>query len=229
MPMAGETLPAEMERMPTDDSMLQKAKRDSVHQPCGPVYPSASYSSPASSIYVKPYIPQTYLKKELGVAQSHLAHLQSYVQHPTAYTGTVTVPRPSIAYVKPVAPSVIDYHHGNYLHQPMQYIKPAASVYQRPTMLSYAPVYQKPLYYAPMSHEHAMPKIILKKYQNVVAPVYQKPLLHVPPAAIQYAAPKVVQVQPPQVSYVKPVVHPSSPIYVPPIHNSVIVKPPHCE
>lgn len=225
MAMSGE-MPSEMEKM-SDVSMLLKEKRDSIHQPCGPIYPHVPhvphYSPPP--VYVKPYVQPTYLKKELGVAQSHLSHLQ-YIQQP-AYTAVVS--KPSITYVKPATPEV-NYHN---LHQPIQYIKPVAPIYQKP-MLSYAPIYQKPLHYAPMYHgpmyhDHAMPKIILRKYDvpQVVAPIYQKPLVHAP--AIHYATPKVVQVQAPQVSYVKPVIHPSPPVYVPPVnHNSIIVKP-HCE
>ncbi|EZA57109.1 hypothetical protein X777_01715 [Ooceraea biroi] len=186
-------MPSETEKM--SDSMLLKAKRDSIHQPCGPVYPAhvPAYSPPP--VYAKPYVQQTYLKKELGVAPSHLSHLQ-YIQQPPAYATVVA--KPSVTYVKPAAPAV-NYHNP---HQSVQYIKPIAPVYHKP-MLSYAPIYQKPLYYAPMYHgpmyhDHAMPKIFLKKYDvpQVVAPIYQKPLVHAP--AIQYATPKVVQVQAPQ-------------------------------
>jgi len=200
------------------DASMQamKAKRDSIHhEPCGPVYPHVSYSPPPA--YVNPYAQQAYLKKELGVAQSHLSHLSQAVA--PAYNTVLA--KPSVTYVKPA----VDYH------QSVQYVKPAAPIYQKP-MLSYAPIYQKPLYYAPMYHEpmyrdYAMSSILLKKYETpqVVAPAYQK--LHAP--TVQYAAPKVIQVQPPQVSYVKPVLaSPPPPVYAPPVHNSVIVKP-HCE
>lgn len=197
------------------DISMSKAKRDSIHQPCEPIYPHGpAYSS--SPIYVKPLIQPTYLKKELGVAP--LAHLQ-YVQQ------TPYVPKPAVTYVKPVAPAI------NYetVHQSVQYVKPVTPVYQKP-VLSYAPTYQKPLYYSsmyqrPMYHD-LMPKLFLKKYETPVSQlVYQKPLIHAP---IQYAAPKVVQVQAPQVSYIKPAVHASQPVYLPPaVHNPVIVKP-HC-
>jgi len=213
MHMAAGGMPG-MEKL-TDASMLMmKTKRGSIHEePCGPVYPHVPAYSPPS-VYVNPYIQQAYLKKELGVAQSHQSHLSQ-----VAPTYTTVLAKPSITYVKPA----VDYH------QSVQYVKPAAPIYQKP-MLSYAPIYQKPLYYAPMYQEsmyrdYAMPSVFLKKYETPqVAPVYQK--LHAP--AVQYAAPKVIQVQPPQVSYVKPALaSPSPPVYVSPLHNSVIVKP-HC-
>ncbi|EFN77691.1 repetitive proline-rich cell wall protein 1 [Harpegnathos saltator] len=206
----------------TSESLLDKisdismkVKRE-AHQPCGPVYPHVPAFSPPP-VYVKPYVQQTYLKKELGVQP--LAHFQ-YSQ--PSYTSVVS--KPVISYVKPVTP-VLNYQT---LHQSASYIKPAMPIYEKP-MLPYAPVYQKPLYYAPtyqspMYHD-VMPKIFVKKYEAPVAPVvYQKPLVHAP---IQYAAPKVLQLPTPHVSYVKPVVH-TPPVYAPPpVHNSVIVKP-HC-
>ncbi|XP_028050809.1 proline-rich extensin-like protein EPR1 [Monomorium pharaonis] len=207
----------------TSDASILKAKRDSIHQPCEPFYPHGpAYSQPP--VYVKPLIQPTYLKKELGIAQP-FAHLQ-YIQQPHVYP--VVAPKPSITYVKPVTPA-INYH--TVQHQSLQYIKPATPIYQNP-MLSYAPIYQKPLNYAPMYHQSPMyhdAKIFLKKYDAPVAPIlYQKPLVHASP--LQYATPKVVHVQEPHVSYVKPVVHAPPPVYVPPppVHNSVIVKP-HCE
>ncbi|XP_011158344.1 extensin-1 [Solenopsis invicta] len=200
----------------TSDASMLKAKRESIHQPCDPLYPHVpSYSPPP--VYIKPLIQPAYLKKELGIAQP-LAHLQ-YIQQPHAYPAVV--PKPSITYVKPVTP-VVNYHALQ--HQSLQYIKPAMPIYQSP-MLSYAPIYQKPLHYAPMYHD-AMPKIFFKKYEAPVTPIlYQKPLVHAPP--VHYATPKVVHVQEPQVSYVKPVVHAPPPVYAPPpsVHNSVIVKP----
>ncbi|KMQ93822.1 repetitive proline-rich cell wall [Lasius niger] len=205
----------------TSDSSMLKEKRESIHQPCGPIYSHIPAYSPPS-VYVKPLVQPTYLKKELGIAQP-LAHLQ-YIQQQSAYTAVV--PKPAIAYVKPVAPA-INYHS---VHQPVQYIKPVMPVHQKP-MLSYAPIYQKPLYpYAPMyqqlMYHDVMPKVFLKKYETPVAQIaYQKPLVHAP---VQYAAPKVVQIQAPELSYAKPVVHVPSPLYAPqPVHNSVIVKP-HC-
>ncbi|XP_011639182.1 extensin-1-like [Pogonomyrmex barbatus] len=205
----------------SDPSML-KAKRDSIHDPCGPHYPQIPVYSPPP-VYVKPLIQPTYLKKELGAAP--LAHLQ-YIQQPHAYPAVV--PKPVINYVKPAVP-VLNYH--GVQHQSLQYIKPATPIYQNP--MPYAPVYQKPLHYAPMyqnlMYHDEMPKIFFKKYEAPVAQVlYQKPLVHAP--GVQYATPKVVHVQPPQVSYAKPVIHsPSPPVYAPPpVHNSVIVKP-HCE
>lgn len=171
-----------------------------------------AYAPP--SVYVKPLIQQTYLKKELGLAQP-LSHLQ-YIQQAPVYTGVV--PKPALTYVKPVVPAL------NYqsVHQPVQYIKPVTPIYQKP-MLSYSPIYQKPIYH------DVMPKIFFKKYEAPISPiVYQKPLLHAPLQYAQYA-PKVVQVQAPQVSYAKPVIHAPSPIYAPqPAHNSIIVKP-DCE
>lgn len=199
----------------TSDTSMLKAKRESIHQPCGPIYSHIPAYSPPS-VYVKPLIQQTYLKKELGLAQP-LAHLQ-YIQQPPVYSNVV--PKPAITYVKPVTPAV-NYHP---VHQPVQYIKP---VMPEPQKLSYAPIYQKPLYaYAPMYHD-AMPKIFLKNYETPVTHIaYQKPLIHAP---VPYAAPKAVQVQTPELSYAKPVVHVPSPLYAPqPVHNSVIVKP-HCE
>ncbi|TGZ46261.1 Uncharacterized protein DBV15_11695 [Temnothorax longispinosus] len=232
----GMGMPAEplMDKM-SDASML-KAKRDSVHQPCEPLYPHVhgAYSPPP--VYVKPLIQPAYLKKELGIAQPFApAHLQ-YVQQPHAYPAVV--PKPAITYVKPVTPA-INYHAAQH-HQSLQYIKPVMPIYQSPIMPSYAPIYQKPLHYAPMYqsplyqsplYHDAMPKIFLKKYEAPVAQIlYQKPLVHAP--AVQYASPKVVHVQAPQVSYVKPVVHAPPSVYGPPqVHNSVIVKPyaePHC-
>ncbi|XP_011874267.1 PREDICTED: repetitive proline-rich cell wall protein 2-like [Vollenhovia emeryi] len=210
-----------MDKM-SDASML-KAKRESYHQPCEPLYPHDSDAYPPPSVYVKPLIQPTYLKKELGLAQP-LAHLQ-YVQQPHAYPAVV--PKPTITYVKPVTPAV-NYH--GVQHQSLQYIKPVMPIYQNP-MLSYAPIYQKPLHYAPMYqspiYHDAMPKIFLKKYEEPVSPIlYQKPLVHAPP--VHYATPKVVHVQAPQVSYVKPVVHAPPSVYAPPpAHNSIIVKP-HC-
>ncbi|XP_072767604.1 uncharacterized protein [Anoplolepis gracilipes] len=207
----------------TSDTSMLKAKRDSIHQPCGPIYSHIPAYSPPS-VYVKPLVQQplvqqTYLKKELGLAQP-LAHLQ-YIQQPPAYTSVV--PKPAITYVKPVTPAV-NYHA---VHQPLQYIKPVIPV-QKP-ILSYAPIYQKPLYsYAPMyqqlMYNDVMPKVFLKKYETPVAQIaYQKPLIHTP---VQYAAPKVVEIQAPQLSYAKPVVHVPPPLYAPqPVHNSVIVKP----
>lgn len=204
--MADEPL---MDKIP-DGSML-KPKRDSYHhQPCGPVYPHVPAYAPPP-VYVKPYVQQTYLKKELGVPP--LAHFQYPEQ--ASYTSVVS---------KPVAP-VFNYQT---VHQSTQYIKPAVPIYQKP-MLPYAPIYQKPLYYAPtyqgpMYHD-AMPKVFVKKYEVPAAQVvYQKPLVHAP---VQYAEPKVVQLPTPHVSYVKPVVH-GPPVYAPPaVHNSVVVKP-HC-
>ncbi|KAL6434432.1 hypothetical protein ACFW04_006087 [Cataglyphis niger] len=204
------------------DTSILKAKRESIHQPCGPIYSHVPAYSPPS-VYVKPLIQQAYLKKELGIAQP-LAHLQ-YIQQPPAYA---VVPKPAVTYVKPVT-SAINYHP---VHQPVQYIKPVMPIDQKP-LLSYAPVYQKSLYsYAPMYQQQqlmyhdVMPKVFLKKYETPVAQIaYQKPLVHTP---VQYAAPKVVQIQAPQLSYAKPVVHVPSPLYAPqPVHNSVIVKP-HC-
>jgi len=207
MQMAADGMPG-TEKLADASMLMMKAKRDSIHQePCGPHVPA--YSPPP--VYVNPYVSQqTYLKKELGVAQSHLSQMAP------AYTTVLA--KPSVTYVKPA----VDYH------QSVQYVKPTAPIYQKP-MLSYAPVYQKPFYYAPMYQEpmyrdYAMPKVFLKNYETPqVAPVYQK--LHTP---VQYATPKVIQVQPPQMSYVKPALaSPSPPVYVPPLHNSVIVKP-HC-
>ncbi|XP_032664796.1 repetitive proline-rich cell wall protein-like [Odontomachus brunneus] len=200
----------------SDTSML-KPKRESLHQPCGPIYPHVPAYAPPP-VYVKPYVQPTYLKKELGVQP--LAHFQ-YPQH-SSYTSVVS--KPIVSYVKPVTP-VVNYQT---VHQSLQYIKPAMPIYQKP-MPSYAPIYQKPLYYAPTYQNHmyhdVMPNIFVKKYEAPVAPiVYQKPLVHAP---VQYAAPKVVQLPTPHVSYVKPVVH-TPPLYAPPpVHNSVIVKP-HC-
>lgn len=219
MPMGMQPVEPLMDKTP-DASML-KAKRESIHQPCEPLYPHipGPYSPP--SVYVKPLIQPAYLKKELGIAQP-FAHLQ-YVQQ-SHYPAVA--PKPTITYVKPATPAV-NYH---VQHQSLQYVKPVMPIYQNP-MLPYAPIYQKPLHYAPvyqnpMYHE-AMPKIFLKKYEEPSAQiVYQKPLVHAP--AVQYATPKVVHVPAPQVSYVKPVVHPSPPVYAPPpVHNPVIVKP-HC-
>lgn len=201
----------------TSDASMLKAKREFTHQPCEPLYPHVPAYSPPS-VYVKPLIQPTYLKKELGIAQP-LAHLQ-YVQQSHAYPAVVQ--KPTIAYVKPA----VNYH--TVQPQSLQYIKPAMPVYQSP-VLSYAPIYQKPLHYAPMyqspMYHDAMPKIFFKKYEAPVAQVlYQKPLVHAP--ALQYATPKVVHhVQAPQVSYVKPVVHAPPPVYAPP---PVIVKP-HCD
>ncbi|KAL0114755.1 hypothetical protein PUN28_011813 [Cardiocondyla obscurior] len=215
MSMSTESL---MDKM--SDAAMLKAKRDSIHQPCEPPYPHihGAYSPP---IYVKPLIQPTYLKKELGIAQP-FANLQ-YIQQPHAYPAA---PKPSITYVKPVTP-VVNYHATQ--HQPLQYIKPVAPIYQNPT-LSHSPIYQKPLHYAPMYHSpiyhEAMPKIFFKKYEAPASQIlYQKPLVHAP--AIQYPTPKVVHVQAPQISYVKPVVHAPPPLYSPPAHDSVIVKP-HC-
>lgn len=198
----------------TSDTSMLKAKREFIHQPCGPIYSHIPAYSP-SSVYVKPLIQQTYLKKELGLAQP-LGHLQ-YIQQPPVYSSVV--PKPAITYVKPVTPAV-NYHA---VHQPLQYIKPVIS---EPQKLPYSPIYQKPLYaYAPMYHD-VMPKVFLKKYETPDTPfAYQKPFVHAP---VPYAAPKVVQIQTPQLSYAKPVVHVPSPLYAPqPIHNSLIVKP-HC-
>lgn len=211
-----------MDKM-SDTSML-KAKRYSTHEPCEPLYPhvAGAYSPP--SVYVKPLLQPAYLKKELGIAQP-LAHLQ-YVQQPHAYPAVV--PKPTITYVKPATPAV-NYHTVG--HQSLQYIKPVTPIYQSP-MLPYAPIYQKPLHYAPTYqspiYHDAMPKIFFKKYEEPVSPIlYQKPLIHAP--AVQYPTPNVVHVQAPQVSYVKPVVHASPPVYAPtPIHNSVNIVKPHC-
>ncbi|XP_029159929.1 repetitive proline-rich cell wall protein-like [Nylanderia fulva] len=195
----------------TLDTSMLKAKRGSIHQPCDSIYSHIPAYSPPS-VYVKPLVQPTYLKKELGIAQP-LAHLQ-YIQQPPAYTSI----KPAITYVKPVTPA-LNYHT---VHQPIQYIKPVTPI-QKP-ILSYAPIYQKPLYpYAPMYHD-AMPKVFLKKYDAPVAQItYEKPLVHTP---VPYAAPKIVQIQAPQLSYAKPVVHIPSPLYTPqPVHNSVIVKP----
>jgi len=213
MGMPGEPL---MEKM-SDISML-KAKRGSIHEPCETIYPHIPAYAPPP-VYIKPLVQQAYLKKELGIAQP-LSHLQ-YIQQAPVYTGVV--PKPAVTYVKPIVPAL------NYqsVHQSVQYIKPAMPIYQKP-MLSYSPIYQKPLYYAPMYqkpvYHDVIPKIFFKKYEAPISPIiYQKPLLHTSP---QYAAPKVIQVQAPQVSYVKPVVHTQPHIYAPqPVHNSVIVKP----
>ncbi|XP_011694454.1 PREDICTED: extensin-1-like [Wasmannia auropunctata] len=204
----------------TSDASMLKAKRDSIHQPCEPLYPHAPAYSPPP-VYFKPLVQPTYLKKELGIAQS-LAHLQ-YVQQPHAYPAVVQ--KPTITYVKPAAPAV------NYHALQHQYIKPVMPVYQSPLLQSYAPIYQKPLHYAPMyqspAYHDAMPRVFFKKYDAPVAQLYQKPLVHAP--GVQYATPKVVHVQAPQVSYVKPVVHAPPPVYAPsPVHDSIIVKP-HCE
>lgn len=206
-----------MDKM-SDASIL--AKRESIHQPCEPHHIPSPYPQP--SIYVKPLIQPTYLKKELGIAQP-LAHLQ-YVQQSHSYPPVV--PKPTITYVKPATPA-INYHAMQ--HQSLQYVKPVMPI-QSP-LLSYTPIYQKPLHYAPMYqnpiYHDAVPKIFLKKYEEPAAQIlYQKPLVHAP--AVQYATPKVVHVQAPQISYVKPVVHAPPPVYAPPpVHNSVIVKP-HC-
>lgn len=217
--------PAEplMDKMSMSDASMLKAKRESIHQPCEPLYPHipGPYSPP---VYVKPLIQPTYLKKELGIAQP-LAHLQ-YVQQSHAYPSMA--PKPTVTYVKPATPA-INYHGVQHQSQ-LQYIKPVMPIYHSP-MLPYAPIYQKPLHYAPIYqnpiYHDAMPKIFLKKYEEPTAQlIYQKPLVHAP--AVQYATPKVVHVQAPQVSYVKPVVHPSPHVYAPPpVHNPVIVKP-HC-
>jgi len=201
----------------TSDTSMLKAKRDSINQPCEPLYPHVpTYSSP--SIYAKPLIQPLYLKKELGIAP----HLQ-YVQQPHAYPAVVQ--KPSITYVKPATTAV---NYNAVQHQSLQYIKPVMPIYQNP-MMSYAPIYQKPLHYAPYQNPiYQDPKIFLKKYEAPVSQIlYQKPLVHAP--ATQYATPKVVHVQPPQLSYVKPVVHAPPSVYAPPpVHDSIIVKP-HCE
>lgn len=209
MPDGGPLMP---DKMP--DSSALKPKREFIHQPCGPLYSHDLHVpayAPSMHPMFKPYVQQTYLKKELGVQP--LAHLQ-YVQQPPAYTAVA--PKPGVAYVKPAMPGV---NYQTSVHQSFQYVKPAMP-----------PFYQKPLYYAPMyqqaMYHDAMPKILYGKYEAPVTQiVYQKPLVHAP---VPYAAPKVVQVQEPHVSYVKPVVHAPPPVYVPPpVHNSAVVKP-HC-
>ncbi|XP_018364011.1 PREDICTED: repetitive proline-rich cell wall protein 1-like [Trachymyrmex cornetzi] len=205
----------------TSDASMLKAKRDSIHQPCEPIHQPLYPHVPAYSppVYIKPVVQPAYLKKELGIAP--LAHLQ-YIQQSHAYPSVVQ--KPTITYVKPATP-VVNYHAQH------QYIKPVMPIYQSPIAPSYAPIYQKPLNYAPTYqspiYQDVMPKIVFKKYEAPAAQIlYQKPLVHAP--AIQYAPPKVVHVQEPQVSYVKPVVHAPSSVYVPqPDHDSIIVKP-HC-
>lgn len=196
----------------TSDTSMLKSKRDSIHQPCGPINPHIPVYTPPP-VYVNPHIQQTYLKKELGVQP--LAHLH-YIQQP-AYTAVV--PKSGSAYTKPV--TAVNYQTA---HQSVPYIKPIMPIYQKP-MLSYAPTYQK--HYAPMhqtpiyNHHDVMSKIFYKKYEPPQI-IYQKPVAH---SSVHYTS-KVGHVHT-QVPYVKPAVH-APPTYIPtPVHDSIIVKP-HC-
>ncbi|KAG7197236.1 hypothetical protein KM043_018361 [Ampulex compressa] len=214
----------------SDDQSMLKAKRDSFHPPCPPIY-SHVPAYPPQALYVKPYVAPIYPKKEVSVHQ-----VQSQIQYIHQPTYAAVVPKQTVTYLKSGPASVVVKPYVPVVSQPkLIYQKPMisyapvyhkpmisyAQIYQKP-MLSYAPVYQKPVYYSPM---YQKPMLYVKKYEAPVTQVvYQKP--------VAYHAPKVVEVQAPQISYVKaphpvPMVHPA-PVYLPaPTHAPILVKP-HC-
>ncbi|XP_017756914.1 PREDICTED: extensin-2-like [Eufriesea mexicana] len=183
-----------------EDKMTMK--RESYYNPCPPTFAHPISYSPPPQIYVKPYVEPA----------------------PVHY-----IPKPMITYVKPSPPPIIVKPSPPVIVkqaapvivkpvvQPVVQPKVVYPIYQKP-MVSYAPIYQKPIYYAPMYQKllYQAPKVYLKKYELPVTQVIHKPQISYP---VQYHQSKVVQVQAPQVSYVKlaqPIVHPQ-PIYQTPI------------
>ncbi|KZC06033.1 hypothetical protein WN55_07119 [Dufourea novaeangliae] len=169
------------------DAMMLKPKRESYHNPCPPAYSHPISYSPPPQIYVKPVV--------------HPPPM-SIIHQPIQ-----VVQKPMITYVKPSPQPVVV--------KPVVQSKLVYPIYQKP-MVSYAPVYQKPIYYSPMVQKvmYEQPKIVLKKYEVPVTQVIQKPQISYP---VQYHQPKVVHAPAPQINYLKitqPVVH-QPPVFAP--------------
>ncbi|XP_026670126.1 proline-rich protein 2-like [Ceratina calcarata] len=149
---------------------------------------------------------------------------------PPSHSHSISYAPPPQIYVKPIEPMVhVQKPMITYVKQAPQpvIVKPIAQpkvvypVYQKP-MISYAPIYQKPVYHQPIYQKpvypepmyqklmYQPPKVILKK---VEAPQITQ-VVHKPQISYPVHQPKVVQVEAPQVNYVKlpqPMVH--APIY----------------
>ncbi|CAL7939868.1 unnamed protein product [Xylocopa violacea] len=155
-------------------------KRESFFNPCPDFSHQISYSPPPQ-IFVKPFVQQAPL-------QYIPKPMITYVKPPPA----PVVEKPAPVIVKPIAPPKVDFSFFN----------------QKP-MLSYAPIFQKPLYYEHNFQKltYQPPKVYFKKFElPPIAPVIQKPQISYP---IHYQS-KVLQVQPPQINFLKlaqPIIH----------------------
>ncbi|XP_076763362.1 uncharacterized protein LOC143430818 [Xylocopa sonorina] len=176
------------------DGMMEEKtaiKRESYFNPCPPDFShSISYSPP----------PQLFAK--------------SFVQPaPLQYN----IPKPMITYVKPSPPPLV-VKPSPLIVKPIAPPKVDFSFYNQKPMLSYAPVYQKPLYYEQSFQKLAYqpPKFYFKKFElPAIAPVIQKSQISYP---VHYQS-KVLQVQPPQINFLKlaqPIIH------TPPVYQSSI-------